>query len=135
MLKNIEAALTDVRNAAREQSDRMQSELSAGADALLAAKAQFEADMKHVSDVLSDAEQVLSGGWAAYAEAVRVSTEMREEAETKKADALRQFDTAMTNLSALMIALQKQIASGDVVTGIKGGEPRRPQLVKGGADA
>ena len=108
MMNAINEAMQAVQKAAAEQSEQLMSELNAAADAVNSAQVAFNTEMAAVAKLRADADR-------------------------KQADAIRAFDTAATQFTAIIVALQHQIGAGEIVTAA---EPlprkRQPKLVVGG---
>lgn len=91
MMNAINDAIQAVQKAAAEQTDQMLAELNAVTDAVNAAQVAFNAEMQAVA-------------------------KMRADADRKQAEAIRTFDTACTQFTAIIVALQHQIGAGEIVT-------------------
>lgn len=92
MLNVIEEKLVEIRKTAQEQSNRIASELNAATDGLNAALTRFNTTM-------------------------RQAQLKRQEADQLEAAAIRELDTAATNLQAIQVGIVQQIADGRMVTG------------------
>lgn len=92
MLNQVEIALQQVRSAAKDQSNRVRSELNLVVDEMTAAKVAYVTDCDRAQ-------------------------KLREEAEQIEADAKMAFNTKISNALAIIMSVEKQIADGEMITG------------------
>lgn len=95
MMNVINSALAEAAKAAREQTEQLLNELNSASESMMGAKLNFERDMVEVR-------------------------KLHEMAEKKQAEALRNFDANLIQMNAVIVALKRQIADGEIVTGIMG---------------
>ena len=107
MINAIQDAANAMVKAATDQQQQLLAELSAALDAKEAAQAAFSTAMEGIARIRADADK-------RFAEAVRAN------------------ETAMTNLSSVIIALMNQISDGQIVTGAPA---RKMKAIQGGKGA
>jgi hypothetical protein len=100
MIKEIEKAVECVRKAAREQSERIVSELNADFDAR-------------------------NGALAIYNETLGRVRAMREEADALERKAHDAFNSALTTSGSISLSLINQISQGQIVTSAETPTPRK----------
>lgn len=99
MLNVIDRALADAAKAAREQTEQLLNELNSASECMMAAKLIFERDMTE-------------------------ARKLHELAARKEGEALRNFDASLIQLNSILVALKRQLADGEIVTGIAPHEER-----------
>jgi len=99
MLNVIDRALADAAKAAREQTEQLLNELNSASECMMSAKLVFEKEMME-------------------------ARKLHELADRKQADAIRNFDTNLIQMNAIIVALKRQISDGEIVTGIAAPEQR-----------
>lgn len=98
MLQVIDRALADASKAAREQTEQILNELNSASECMMAAKMTFEREMLE-------------------------ARKLHEQSEKKAAEAMRNFDCNLIQMNAVIVALKRQIADGEIVSGIAGETP------------
>jgi len=109
MMKVINSALAEASKAAQEQTEQLLNELNSAGECMMAAKGTFERDMIEVR-------------------------KLRDMADKRQAEALRNFDASLIQLNAVIITLKRQITDGEIVSGIMG-EAADNLLLQGEAEA
>ena len=105
MLNAIDKAIDCVRKAAREQSERIVSELHADFDAR-------------------------NNALAIYNETLGRVRRLREEADTIEREAHDAFNSALTSSGGIALSLINQINQGQIVTSIETPSPRKIAMVE-----
>lgn len=95
MMNVINSALAEASKAALQQCERLLNELNSAGECMAAAKSVFERDMTEVR-------------------------KLREAADKKQAEAVRDFDAHLIQLNAVIVTLKRQISDGEIVSGIMG---------------
>lgn len=95
MMNVINSALAEAAKAAREQTEQMLNELNSASESMLAAKVAFERDMTE-------------------------ARKLHELAEKKQGEAVRLFDANLIQMHAVIVALQRQLKDGEIVSGTLG---------------
>lgn len=103
MLNAIEKAVECVRKAARDQSERIVSELVADFDAR-------------------------NNALAVYNDSLRQARALREEADAIEREAHDTFNSALTTSGSIALSLVNQINQGQIVTSIDTPAPRKKTL-------
>lgn len=95
MLNVIDRALEEAAKAAREQTEQLLNELNSASECMLGAKLTFEREMTE-------------------------ARKLHELSEKKQAEAMRNFDSNLIQLNAIIVALQRQLKDGEIVSGVLG---------------
>ena len=95
MMNVINTALAEAAKAAREQTEQLLNELNSASECMMAAKVAFERDMTE-------------------------ARKLHELAEKKQGEAVRNFDTNLIQMNAVIVALKRQLQDGEIVSGILG---------------
>lgn len=103
MLNVIKSALAEAEKAANEQTEQLLNELNSASECMMAAKVAFERDMTE-------------------------ARKLHELAEKKQAEAVRNFDSNLIQMNAVIVALKRQLQDGEIVSGVLGEPQPQSQL-------